>query len=121
MQRALICEDDTGIRGLIEVLLRQVGFEVESVGSGADALERIAEREYAVVVLDLLMPGLTGEQIVTAIERDHPHMLTRIIVITAAIQKFRTSEVLSRVAAVLTKPFDVNILRETVRAVAERA
>lgn len=120
MRTALVCEDDVGIRRLIEVLLRQAGLEVESVGTGRDALDRIVSTDYSVVILDLVLPFISGQEIVAILAESHPEKLSRIIVTTAAMQQFRQSQALSRVAAVLMKPFDVDLLRETVRAIASR-
>lgn len=118
MQTALVCEADLGIRGLIEVLLRQSGLQVETVSTGGDALERILSNDYGVIILDVMLPRLSGEAIVAAVADQSPLKLRRMIVTTSSLPDTRRSDAFSRVAAVMLKPFDIELLRETARTVA---
>jgi PleD family two-component response regulator len=60
MKKALVVEDDPDIVELIDHYLRAEGFEVESLGDGRQALERLRAGGHDVVILDLQLPGLDG-------------------------------------------------------------
>lgn len=77
----------------------------------------IGEREFDVIVLDLMMPRMTGEEVIRHIESVRPNLLQRVIVTTAAIGRARELDVRS-VGAVVTKPFDVHTFVTTIREMA---
>jgi DNA-binding response OmpR family regulator len=61
--RILVVDDDPGIVDVVSYALRGDGFEVDSVESGEDALTAADEHEYDLVVLDLMLPGLSGMEV----------------------------------------------------------
>lgn len=61
--RLLIVDDQTRMTGSLQVLLQQEGYEVAAANSGKDALAQLDARRFDVVLLDLVMPGITGFQI----------------------------------------------------------
>jgi DNA-binding response OmpR family regulator len=63
MPRILIVEDDAIVAETLESYLRHAGFDVESVRDGARGLERAQDPEVAAVVLDLMVPGLSGSEV----------------------------------------------------------
>lgn len=58
--RILVVEDDPGTLGYLSALLRDWGYKVDEALSGAEALKRIAEHCPEVVMSDLVMPGMSG-------------------------------------------------------------
>jgi two-component system response regulator CpxR len=56
----LIVDDDPDIREMLSDYLEAEGYCVESVGSGKEALERVARVEYTLIVLDIMLPGMNG-------------------------------------------------------------
>jgi len=60
VRRVLIVEDDKGLRSGLSQLIRNQGVEIDGVGTGAEALERIASETYGGVILDLGLPDMTG-------------------------------------------------------------
>ncbi|WP_432727428.1 response regulator [Variovorax sp. W6] len=58
--RILIVDDDAGIRGLVASFLEKHGFQVDAAGHPAEMRERLAQAEYALIVLDVMMPGEDG-------------------------------------------------------------
>jgi two-component system, OmpR family, response regulator CpxR len=58
--RLLIVDDDSDIREMLSDYLEAEGYCVESVGGGKDALERAAAVEYALIILDIVLPGMNG-------------------------------------------------------------
>jgi two-component system nitrogen regulation response regulator NtrX len=60
MSSILIVDDEPGVRSALGGVLRDEGYEVEAVASGEQCLERLAQRSYDVVVLDIWLPGMDG-------------------------------------------------------------
>ncbi|MGH7438487.1 MAG: hybrid sensor histidine kinase/response regulator [Polyangiaceae bacterium] len=73
----LVVDDDEPVRKVLQRVLVDVGFEVETAASGAEALERIADPEVAmrvsVVLLDVSMPGMSGPQLRVRLRDALPH------------------------------------------------
>jgi CheY-like chemotaxis protein len=103
-KRVLICEDDSAIRLLLDKLLTRHGLEVDSVGTGAEAMARLREGPYELIVLDLLTPVMSGYDVIDRLRRERPHLLDRVVIVTALQRAF--VEALP-VAAVIRKPFEL--------------
>lgn len=58
----LVVDDNPEIREIIQVLLGGEGYLVETAGNGVKALEMLSQREYDLIILDIMMPGLDGYQ-----------------------------------------------------------
>ena len=117
---ALAVDDEPVLLDLICRLLHRAGFErVDRAADGVEALERIRETTYAVVVLDLRMPRLSGYDVIAALEQEPPGSVPPIVVATADRQAGRNGFHAPFVAAVMTKPFDVALFTETVARFAE--
>lgn len=69
MQKILIVEDDTNINGLLKEALSKAGYETEQAYSGTEARMLLSMNSYALVLLDLMLPGITGEEVLTEIRR----------------------------------------------------
>ena len=83
MRRALVVEDDPDIVELIEHYLRAEGFEVEAIGDGRRALERLRTSSFQVVLLDLQLPGMDGLSLCGEIRRDRRTRALPVIMLTA--------------------------------------
>ena len=108
-RKALVVDDDPGIRLLVRRILMKEQFDVDLACDGAEAIEKILANEYAVIVLDLMMPRIDGIAVVRYLADNYPAKLSSIIVMTA----FGTSalrQVCPPVGRFLEKPFDVNHL-----------
>ena len=115
MLSILVAEDDRGIQTLLTTILSREGFDVDCVDDGAAALQRLEEKRYDAVLLDLMMPNLSGGDVIRALADRGHDVLSRIIVITAAAMHEATA--IDRLP-VLRKPFDLDELRTRVHAVA---
>jgi CheY-like chemotaxis protein len=115
-QRVLVADDDQSIRQLVSTIVRRERLEVDSAADGVEAIEHLKQNDYAVVLLDLMMPRLDGFGVIDWMRTNPPLIKPIIIVITAyADQRFK--EVDSElVSGVLRKPFDVAELGNLVRA-----
>jgi len=116
--RALVVEDDQAILTLVRRVLEREGFSVEGVKSGDEAIQVLKTISYDLLILDLVLPGVTGEDVMTFLEEAQPRTLRRIVVMTASPRRL-SCEFLERICRILTKPFDVEelvlIARECVR------
>jgi len=83
MKRALVVEDDPDIVELIDHYLKAEGFEVEALGDGRQALERLRGGGHDVVILDLQLPGLDGLSLCAELRRDKRTRSLPVIMLTA--------------------------------------
>jgi CheY-like chemotaxis protein len=117
----LVVENDSGTRRLLDVFLRRESYDVDPVATGSDALLLLERIDYAAVVLDLLIPGRTGREVLDEIAAHRPALLDRIVVISSATEA-HLRDVRGRYPAVLAlrKPFDLTELLAGVQARAAR-
>jgi DNA-binding response OmpR family regulator len=116
--RVLVLEDDNAIRKLLVAALRRESLEVDAGSDGAEGLLLVQEREYAVILLDLMMPRLNGLEFLAAFRRAAPGTRSVIIVTTASDEFLLAALPPSEVHAIVRKPFDVNALVTMIREVA---
>lgn len=115
MPRALICEDDPAIRSLLRITLEREGIDTEAVADGAAAILLLADSDFHVVVLDLMMPGVSGFDVLENMKSRRPALVGRTIVTTAAVSAARRFT--EPVASVIEKPFDLAHFTAVVRRV----
>jgi DNA-binding response OmpR family regulator len=119
--RILVAEDEPDIRDLVTFKLGQAGYTVQAVGSGTLALAAIEENPPDLAVLDFMMPGLSGIDVLRKIREDARLSGVRVILLTARardadvdagfvtgaddyiIKPFSPRELLHRVNAVLAR------------------
>ena len=68
-KRILIVEDDNDINIMIQTALKREGYECVGAYSGTEALLRIEAEEYSLVILDLMLPGMTGQEVLSSIRK----------------------------------------------------
>lgn len=101
--KILIVDDSALARRLTRKLLEELGFEVEDVPDGASALERYALNRHDVVILDMLMHGMYGLEVLIKFQELNPKL--PVIIATADIQKTTREQVKTAgAAAILNKP-----------------
>lgn len=109
MRRALVVDDDPGIRILVARILSRHGYTVDTVRDGAEAIEQILQHDYDLITLDLMMPRLDGVAVVKYLTTYRPEELQKVVVMTAYGQMAKES-VCPPVARFLEKPFDIDRL-----------
>jgi DNA-binding response OmpR family regulator len=107
--RALVVEDDDAITLLVRRVLERESFSVECVKSGATAIELLKTVAYDLLILDLVLPMVSGEEVMMFLEATQPHTLRRVIVMTASPREL-SCEFLQRICKILAKPFDIDEL-----------
>lgn len=116
----LVVDDDPGIREAIAAVLRDERYIVATAGNGQRALDMMrGGLRPALVILDLWMPVLDGEQTLSAMKDDATLHATPVIVISAALEKRKTDAVASAALA-MKKPLDLEELLSVVDALTSR-
>ena len=104
MARILVADDEESLCYFLRRALQARGHEVVTVGAGTDALDKLAERPYDLLLSDVVMPELDGIGLTLRASRDHPKM--PIILMTGFMSaKARAEDLTGLVARVVTKPF----------------
>ncbi|MDD2421644.1 MAG: response regulator [Heliobacteriaceae bacterium] len=114
VSRVLVVDDQKGVRRLLEEALKFEGIDVETVGNGEEALEKVAVNRYALILLDVKMPGMNGLEVLAAFRERG--LVTPVWLMTAygelAAQQ-KAGEM--GVARYVVKPFNVLELIRSVR------
>lgn len=101
MEKILVVEDDISIHNIIEELLRKDEYLVSNAYSGTEALLLLEKENYDLILLDLMLPGINGEEIIRKVSN------TPIIVLSAKISSDdKVNCLLSGASDYITKPFD---------------
>ena len=115
----LIVEDDEPTQRLIEAVLRRSGYPTETTSNGRGAIALLSQKNYAVVILDIMMPEVSGHEVVDALSGD-PRGIPVVVCSAAAPSAFRGLDP-RVVKAIVRKPFDVeHFLAIVVEAAARR-
>jgi DNA-binding response OmpR family regulator len=113
--RILVADDDQSIRQLLGTVIRREGFEVDLVADGADAVELLKKNDYAVILVDLMMPRLDGFGVIDYLKHHHQRIKPVVLVISAyADQRFKQVDA-NIVAGVIRKPFEIAELGSMIR------
>ena len=110
-QRILLVDDESGIRRSVGRYLRRAGYQVTDVPSAQAALNALSTARYDVIVSDLRMPGLSGEEFFRRLEREHPEMRRRIIFTSGDMLRDETQDFLHTAGCpALQKPYELGEL-----------
>jgi two-component system, OmpR family, phosphate regulon response regulator OmpR len=116
-RRVLVVEDDNSVRRLLAAALHQRGLIADEARNGADAITLLAENRYAVVLLDLVMPGADGFAVLEAIGDDTAGPV--VLVVSGADRSVLDRLDARRIHGIVKKPFDPQELATIVTACAE--
>jgi DNA-binding response OmpR family regulator len=114
--RILIVDDEHMVRDLLDKTLKLAGYETAVAADGAAALEEMKSRHYDLAIADVVMPGISGLDLLKTIQRDHPG--TRVVILTGHPRKIDISDFLLHGAdEFVTKPFRTDELLALVERV----
>jgi CheY-like chemotaxis protein len=102
------------VRGLVAAALRRQPLEIHTAANGAEALRLLEQHDYAVLLLDLMMPFVDGFTLIDTIARTTPRPSTVVLVMTAFDESMILRLDARIVHAILRKPFDLDRLVELV-------
>ncbi len=118
-KKILVVDDDKFVRGGLMEVLKVKGYEVDTAEDGVEALKRVDEGEFDLVLLDLILPGISGVETLVKILKKKPS--THVIAMTAYSEQSVVAKAMAEGAKrCLQKPMDIelldNVLREVVPA-----
>jgi CheY-like chemotaxis protein len=119
MGRVLVVDDEPDVLLLCRLNLQQRGHELLEAGDGSTALKIARERHPDVIVLDLMLPGISGYDVLETLQRDAGTSDIPVLVLTAkSLRADRERSHGLGASAFLTKPFLPNELCEMVDSLA---
>ncbi|MGH2691497.1 MAG: response regulator [Actinomycetota bacterium] len=123
MKKLLIADDEEGVRTLVRMTLESGTFEILEAGNGLEALEMAREHRPELMLLDVMMPELSGFEVCRALKSDDSTTGIRIVMLTARTQESDHAEAADAGAdGYLTKPFSpLVLLRKVDETFAESA
>ncbi len=117
--RILAVDDQRYFRELIEGLLSEAGFDVQTAASGEDALQRLEQDDFEIVLTDLVMPGMDGTELVRKIRERLPQQ--DVVVVTGVVDVKTAVDAMKQGATdYILKPFDRDALVESVSKLVDR-
>jgi CheY-like chemotaxis protein len=115
--RILLVDDNAVVRDMLVDLVGSLGYSADAASGGAEALALFDRNRYDIVLTDLLMPGMSGWEVLAGVRQRDPRMPVIIITGTPAIGDPRAA--LPGVA-VLKKPVDVMLLDTMIKRMLNR-
>jgi CheY-like chemotaxis protein len=113
-QNILVVDDDQMLCETVRWMLSSEGYRIVAVHSAEEAIQRIARQNFDVVLTDIRLPGIDGEELIDRIELRWPRLARRAILISGQVQNPRRSNLY------LKKPFTNTQLLQVVRTVCEQ-
>ena len=115
-QDVLIVEDEPAIRRLLALTLQHEGMSVATARDGLEAIETLKSRHFRVHILDLMMPRVSGWEVIDWL-KERPEGRPRSVIVVSATNRDVLKELEPEVVnAIVFKPFDVNELAGYVKA-----
>jgi putative two-component system response regulator len=120
MIRALVIDDDSVVRDVIVEMLTAAGYDVVAAATGCQALELFADETIGLVVTDIVMPDLSGLELLETMRMHRPNL--PIVLVTGATTRHNLTEALTRGAdGLVAKPFTRYELEDAVGKAVQRA
>ena len=119
--KILVVDDDADIRDLVSTKLESSGYEVETAGDGVAGLDLATNNDYSLVISDVMMPGMSGVDMVRMMRAATPPISVPVILLTAknqerdiesgfaagitdyVVKPFSPRELVARVAGILSR------------------
>ena len=119
-RRVLVIDDEAVLRSLLSDMLEACGYETDVASDGAAGLARFREQRYEAVITDLLMPGMNGLEVATALRTIDPEV--QVILLTGSAPSLTSNRAReSGVTTLLHKPIALSDLKSAVDAACSAA
>lgn len=115
----LVVEDDAPTRKLLQAVLTHMGYASAFATNGGEAIGMLRTNDYAVIVLDVMMPDVSGREVVEFIVAES--ISTPVVICSAAGPKALTGFDTNVVKAIIRKPFDIEEFVKIVTTVARQS
>jgi len=110
----LIIDDEKVIRDSVSKTLKDAGYETNTAGTLLEAVEKIQNNKYDLIICDVMIPHIGGLELVDKIKSDSRYSSTPIIIMTGMDRDILSATVVSA-EAVITKPFESRELLNQVK------
>lgn len=118
VHNVLVVDDDDSIRNMLLIVLRQAGFAADAAASGDEALSRLDTTDYSALVLDVVMPGISGIEVMRQMASTGRHTKC-VVLMTAGTESLLDDAPPALVHTKLRKPFNIKDVVEAVRGCVE--
>jgi DNA-binding NtrC family response regulator len=112
--RILVIDDDENIRKVVEAILRDQGYEVDTAESGNDAIKKTEKNHYDLMLIDIRLPDMEGTELLYRV-RDTTPKIRKIIVTGYPTLQNAVSAVNKGADGYVMKPFDVDKLLDAIK------
>ncbi|MEW6365595.1 MAG: response regulator [Acidobacteriota bacterium] len=119
--RVLLADDDADLRFLTACTLEDEGWEVTGVPNGREAIERLRQGAFDLVILDAQMPVMDGFEAYELIRQDALFSAIPIMFLTAQSTLAQLAELGAGLAGHIKKPYDVDTLARQIEALLQKA
>jgi CheY-like chemotaxis protein len=111
----LLVEDDEKFAATVRLFLEGHGFEVEEVRDGKEAIRTVLDRDFDVILCDMIMPSFPGDKFYLAVERIKPQLCRRFIFMTGHRGEPAITEFVGKVGGfILWKPFEFRVMMDAI-------
>ncbi|MGB8706516.1 MAG: response regulator, partial [Dehalococcoidia bacterium] len=111
-----VVDDEQVVRDVVNRVLTGEGHKVETVDNAADALKKIENKRYNLILVDIKMPGTNGVELYESIQKIARSLARRVVFITGDVMAADTEKFLSETKVPhIEKPFDADQLKREVR------
>jgi PAS domain S-box-containing protein len=111
----LLVEDDPYSRKSLTKLIQHAGYCIEAVGDGPSAVEAVMRRRPSLILLDLMLPGMDGAEVLRRLRARHDRRALPVVVLTGDLLSGRSAQLAALdVDGMLAKPIDVDDLLRTI-------
>jgi len=118
-KKIMVVDDEPSLRELVSAVLEQEGYEVITAEDGKEALEKLKTIKPDLILLDMMMPGISGREVCEKIRADKKTKDLKVVFLTVARFSEVGKEELNKmnVSDYITKPFDNDDLLKRVKKI----
>lgn len=109
MKTILVIDDDNSLRRVVEFQLQQAGYQVETAADGDEGIEKFRQLSPDLVLTDVQMPGLSGEEVLKVVQNEKPGSLVVVVTAFGTVEK-AVEAMRAGATDYLTKPFSRDAL-----------
>jgi len=118
VHNVLVVDDDDSTRAMILAVLRRAGYEADAAANGDEALARLETTNYSAVVLDVVMPGISGVEVMRQLAATGRHAKC-VVLMSAGTESLLDDAPPALLHTKLRKPFNIKDVVEAVRGCVE--
>jgi CheY-like chemotaxis protein len=118
VHNVLVVDDDDSTRKMLVAVLGRAGFAADAAASGDEALARLDTTTYSAIVLDVVMPGISGIEVMRRMASKGRHTKC-VVLMSAGMESLLNDAPPALVHTKLRKPFNINDVVEAVKGCVE--